>query len=72
MTPATCDLSCFFESVREKLTGAVRTYVDDTLCAGDPKFEEDARKIDKKFVIKGRQYNNFTFAGMQVEKIEDG
>lgn len=72
MTPTTGDLSFFFKAVHGKLKGVVGTYVDDTLCAGDPVFEKESRITEKKFESKEREYEKFTFAGIQVEPIEDG
>lgn len=72
MTLTTGDLSWFYKVVHGKLTSVIGTYVDDTLCAGNPNFEEDAKITEQRFDCKPKEYERFTFAGMQVEQIEDG
>lgn len=61
-----------FKLVRGTLKGVVGTYVDETLFACNSDFEDDAMKTEEKFESKERKYENFIFAGVQVEKINEG
>lgn len=44
------------------------TYVDDTLCEGDGTFLDESKITEQTFEAQQREYNSFTFAGIQVEK----
>lgn len=68
MTPTAGDLSFFFKIVRGKLQGMIGTHVDDTISAGTGFFADKSRITERQFESKVRQYDSFTFAGIQVEK----
>lgn len=72
MRPTAVDLSCIFKNVKGKLQGIIATHVDDTFWAGNEQFESDSKLTERTFDCQERQYNQFTFAGIQVEQIEDG
>ncbi len=66
------DLSLFFKVVHGKLAGITGAYVDDTLGAGDEDFQKESEKTQEKFESKPREFDNFVFAGIEIEKTEDG
>ena len=72
MRPTAGDLSFFFKVLHGKLQGVVGTYVDDTLCAGTKYFENESEITARMFDAKKREYEKFTFAGVQVEPTDDG
>ena len=72
MIPSTGDLSLFFQTIRGKLAGLTGAYVDDSIGTGDARFEEKSRLMERKFESKAREYENFKFAGIQIERTEDG
>lgn len=72
MTPTAGDLSFFFKIVRGKLQGMIETHVDDTIGAGTGRFADESRITERQFESKARQYDSFTFAGIQVEKTSTG
>lgn len=58
--------------MRGKPRGTIGTCVDDTTSAGTNEFIEETTLTEKSFESKNRSYDNFTFAGVQVEKVQDG
>lgn len=72
MTPTSGDLSLFFKVVKGKLCGLTGAYVDDTIGAGDAQFEQDSKATGLRFQSKDRENDNFQFAGIQLDKLEDG
>ena len=71
MVNCTGDLSLFFRRDGDSLSGVTGVYVDDQIHAGSPKFEEESRLTEQRFQSKPREYDNFKFAGIQIERHED-
>ena len=66
------DLSLFFKMVNGKLPGVTGAYVDDTIRTGTDEFTKESGKTGRRFESKPRKFDNFTFAGIQVERFEGG
>lgn len=71
MTPATGDHSLFFKTFKRKLIGLIGAYVDDTIGAGNRQFMEESKISGQNFQSKPRTHNNFQFAGIHFENIEE-
>ena len=72
MSPAAGDLSLFFKMVNGQLAGMTGAYVDDSIGTGTPDFERESEKTQERVESKPREFDNFTFAGIQVEKTDYG
>lgn len=72
MHSTACDLSLFFKQLSGTLHGIVATHVDDTLSAGDKKFEQDTRITARRFDAKPREYETLNFAGVSIETQQNG
>lgn len=46
--------------------------MDETLSAGDDRFEDDSRATERKFESCPRNLERITFAGIQITKTSDG
>ena len=58
--------------VNGMLAGLTGAYVDDSIGTGTAEFEKHSEKTQERFDSKPREFNNFTFAGIQIEPIEGG
>lgn len=72
MTPTALDISMFFKSVQGRLSGVTGVYVDDSLSAGNNDFLQDTDKTQAKFESREREFDNFTFAGVEVTTVPEG
>lgn len=72
MSQTNLDISLFFKLIRGQLSGLSGTYVDDGIHTGDDAFLKDCDKTQAKFQSREREFNNFTFAGIQVETTSKG
>lgn len=72
VTPTSLDMSLFFKGLKGKLSGLTGVYVDDTLGAGNDVFLKEANMTQEKFESRAREFDNFTFAGMEVSTIPEG
>lgn len=72
MTSTAGDMSLFFKTVNEKIAGLMGTYVDDIIAGGDSQFELASEKTSERFESKPKEFENFRFAGVYVEKISEG
>lgn len=66
------DLSLFFKQIHGSLHGFSATHVDDTLSAGNTKFETETRQTPKRFEAKPRPYDKLNFTGVASTTCEDG
>lgn len=66
------DYSFFFKKARKQLIGLMGTYVDDVITAGAAEFEKQSEATSKKFECKAREYDSFRFAGVYLQKLDDG
>lgn len=67
MTPTALDVSLFFKTVRNQLSGLTGVYVDDSIHAGDVTFFKETDKTMAKFESRPRDMDKFTFAGIEVD-----
>lgn len=67
MTPTISDAALFFKCIDAQLRGIIGTYVDDTISAGSTEFDMESKITEEKFESKIREYDNFKFAGMEIE-----
>lgn len=72
MVQTALDISLFFKKIGERLVGISGTYVDDGIHAGTEEFLAECDKTQSKFESRKREMDNFTFACVQVETIENG
>lgn len=72
MVPTFSDPALFFHSIKGEVQGIIGSYVDDTISTGNDDFVESSKTIEKTFESKPREYQNFKFAGMEIETREDG
>lgn len=71
MSKMVVDLT-FLKHFRGQLSGLARTYVDDCLFAGDENFRKLTNKTLQMFDARDRVLDNFTFAGIEVETLDEG
>ena len=71
MTSTSGDLSLFFKMLNGQLAGLTEAYVDDSIGTGTPEFEKHSEKTKERFESKPRDFGRFTFADIQVDRIED-
>lgn len=71
-TPTAGDLSLFFETINGNLVGLTGAYVDDSIGTDDESFELISRLTQQKFDFKAYEHDNFKFAGIQIEHMDDG
>lgn len=72
ITPTLSDTALFFKLTTGFLSGLFTTYVDETLSAGAKTFDNESLCTEQKFESKEREYSNFKFPGVEIEKGEDG
>lgn len=72
MQSTACDLSFFYKHMQAALHGLMATHVDDTLSAGNHKFDDETRITGIMFDAKPRTYDNLTFAGVTINTNPDG
>lgn len=72
MTSTTGDLSLFFKVVEGQLREMTGAYVDDTIGTGTTKFEKESITTGERFLSKEKELGNFDFAGIEIEKIDNG
>ena len=72
MTHTTGDLSLFFKVIHDELSGITGAYVDDTIGAGTPAFENTSRLTEQRFQSKEREFDSITFAGIEIDRKEYG
>lgn len=70
MTPTTGYLSLFTKTEIGSLTGITGSYVDDTLSTGTDGCQENNKLTQQKFESSARDFDNITFAGIQIERWE--
>jgi hypothetical protein len=66
------DSAFFYKVLDEKLGGMCATYVDECLHAGTDQYSKSAEKTELRFQCREREYDNVTFAGVEIKKSEDG
>lgn len=72
MQSTACDSSLFFKRFNTNLHGILASHVDDTLSAGNERFEEELKVTAQRFDAKPRSYNTLNFAGVTIETNEHG
>ena len=72
MRPTAGDLSLYIRRIHDELEGLVGAYVDDSIGTGTTDFENESRITEKKFQSKPREMDRFTFAGIEIEPLDDG
>lgn len=66
MIQVTGDVSLWFKSVERGLRGMMAVYVNDQLAAGEKTFENDTRITECKLKSLPRQYNQLSFASVEI------
>lgn len=66
------DMSAFYKHIRGRLAGLAGTYVDDCIMTGSEEFRNLTTKTLETFESRDRVMHNFTFAGIEVETMDDG
>jgi Reverse transcriptase (RNA-dependent DNA polymerase) len=72
MNPTTGDISLFTKHVGSELCGIAGTYVDDSLLSGNADFLKLSDMSQQKFNSRERQFDHFTFAGVDISTEDDG
>lgn len=72
MTPSTGNLSLLFQNIHGKLIGITGAYGDVSIGAGDETFHRNTRLTERTFESKAREYDDFMFAGIQIETRQNG
>jgi hypothetical protein len=72
MNPTAGDISLFTMHVDSELCGIAGTYVDDSLLSGNADFLKLPDMSQQKFDSRERQFDNFTFAGVDISTEDDG
>ncbi len=71
MKAVASDMALFFRPAREKISGVLTSYVDDTLACGGNTFLKLTRKPLEKFGMKARQSKDLRFSGVYIEKCDN-
>ena len=67
MESAISDAALFYKKLGEELIGTCATYVDDSLHAGNEKYQEITKITEEKFKCKNREYDDLQFSGLEIE-----
>jgi hypothetical protein len=66
------DLSRSYNRLNNRLNGISGTCVDESLHTGTHNYLELTEKSQKKFLIRERQFDEFTFKGAHIQSHDDG
>ena len=72
MKSTTGDISLFFKTIGNDLVGLTGTYVDDSLSAGTPEFENLTSKTMEMFESRDREMDSTKFAGVNIQTTAEG
>ena len=71
MIPTTIDPALYSKIMDNRLIGLCTTFVDDTLQAGDVKYQAITKMTLQKFKCKDREYDKTQFSGVEIDTLKD-
>ena len=71
MIPTTINSALYSKIVDNRLVGLCATFFDDTLQAGDAKYQEITKMSLQKFKCRDHEYDKTQLSGVEIDTLKD-